>query len=102
MNRKVIRHIKSTVLYLLVNYPELRDSDNKLYLKVCEYINPEIETESFADVFNNYDDYGIPPFETVRRNRQKVQEEHPELQASDTVARFRAENEMIYREEFSK
>jgi hypothetical protein len=40
----------------------------------------------------------FPPFESVRRSRQKVQRQCPWLAASAGVEQFRAENEHEYRE----
>ena len=41
---------------------------------------------------------GIPPFESVRRTRQKIQAECPWLAACDTVKEYRAGKEADYRD----
>jgi hypothetical protein len=41
---------------------------------------------------------GFPPFETVRRSRQKLQRKFPELRANKEVAEQRADNETAYRQ----
>ena len=43
-------------------------------------------------------EYGLPGFETVRRSRQKVQADNPELAGSEAVRRKRAKKETVYRE----
>jgi hypothetical protein len=40
---------------------------------------------------------GFPPFESVRRNRQKLQAAHPELAACEAVESFREEKEKEFR-----
>ena len=38
-------------------------------------------------------DYGFPPFESVRRNRQLIQAAHPDLAAGDPIDAHRLVNE---------
>ena len=77
-----------------------RNSDSFLYLKVIEHI---------ADVkgYNLYGisvpvflvsmkEYGFPPFESVRRSRQKIQADFPELAACDKVLEMRMEQKAEY------
>lgn len=78
---KKISRIKPVVKRILTNYPETRDNDKLLILKVWAEQNPELRNPSyrflqFAGDFleNNY----IDP-ESIRRSRQKLQEESPEL-----------------------
>ena len=89
------------VKHLLVEFPELRNSDKMLIWKVwldggfVKYEN--ITLEAFMNA---------PSVETIRRTRQKVQEEYPELQASEGVRRFRktkqtTKSTFVYREEFT-
>lgn len=99
--RKEIIQTKKVVEYFLETDTKCRCNDNRLYYRVCAYINPDVRSESFANVFNNYNDYGIPSFETIRRSRQKLQEEHEEYRACEVIEEYRAENEEVFREEFS-
>lgn len=89
---------KALVKQILEADERARNSDNELYLQVCRVLNPLAFSVPFAEVISNLDRYGLPPFETVRRTRQKIQQEHPELRPCDEVALFRAENEEIYKE----
>lgn len=73
----------------MVKYPVTRDSDELLYLKVCEHYNPTVLNKSFKQVFVNRLFNGIPSFETVRRCRTKVQSEHEELHSTLEVKQKR-------------
>lgn len=72
---------------------QARDSDTHLYLKVCTHLNAVAIHMPFCDVVRNLKDLGLPSIETVTRLRRKVQSEHPELEASDKVAEWRADKE---------
>jgi hypothetical protein len=89
---------KALVKSILETIPETRSSDTLLYYEVCKVKNEYILDEPFGGVLRIFSKLGLPPFESVRRSRQKVQEEHPELAASAEVQVFRAENEEEYRE----
>lgn len=89
---------KALVKEVLEENEKARNSDNELYVEVCYRVNPYALTVPFAEVIGNLDKYGIPPFETVRRSRQLIQAERPDLRPNDEVALFRAENETAYKE----
>lgn len=89
---------KALVKQVLEENEKARNSDNELYVEVCYRVNPYALTVPFAEVIGNLDKYGLPPFESVRRSRQKLQEQCPDLRPCDDVALFRAENEMAYKE----
>ena len=67
-----------------------RDSDSYLYLEVCRQYNPIALNLSFDEVMRNLKTYGYPSIETVGRIRRKLQEEQPELRASQQVQDWRA------------
>ena len=79
-----------------------RNSDSFLYLKVLEVIGKkkgiDINTMSIPYFLINMSGTAFPPFESVRRARQKLQEHHPELAACEEVAEARAFNEVGYNE----
>lgn len=81
---------------------QARNSDSFLYLKVLERVAKEkginIWGMSVPVFLCNLKDYGLPPFESVRRTRQKVQQHHPELAACEKVEEMRMENEQIFRD----
>lgn len=81
---------------MLENHPFTRNSDSKLYVKVCEKIAPEAIGKPFWYVLGNLKEWNLPGFETVRRARQKLQVLHPELAACSDVESGR----MVREEEF--
>ena len=93
---------KALVLSILESNTQARNSDSYLYLKVIEHFDKEYNTDfcnmPVIDFLNGGCDIPVPPFESVRRSRQKVQAEFPHLSACDEVAFFRGENEELYRE----
>ena len=89
---------KELVKEVLEENERARNSDNELYIEVCYRINPSVLRIPFEDVIGCLADYNLPPFESVRRARQKLQAERPELRPCDEVAVFRAENETAYEE----
>jgi hypothetical protein len=89
---------KELVKQVLEENERARNSDNELYVEICYRVNPSVLRLPFADVVSDLADHNLPPFESVRRARQKLQAAHPELRPCDEVALFRAENEAAYEE----
>lgn len=83
---------------------QCRNSDYFLYLKVIARISEEnhffvpLQNMTVENFLRRLPELPVPGFETVRRTRQKVQEERPDLAACEAVAGFRAENEREFRE----
>jgi hypothetical protein len=73
-----IKSIKDTVLFMLERFPETRDNDRLLLIYIWCKQNPELKPEAFS--FRRFalsfinGDYADP--ESIRRSRQKIQEEH--------------------------
>lgn len=73
--------IEKVVLEILKANEEARNDDMKLYLLVCEAVNPyptcdrDIGSFSFSSVMNHYRELRLPHFESVRRSRAKIQAE---------------------------
>ena len=86
---------------ILREEPQTRNSDSLLYLKVLQYHanekNVDLQKIPVPLFLLHMDDFGFPPFESVRRTRQKTQAQFPELAANDRVSGFRAANEEVYR-----
>jgi hypothetical protein len=80
---------------------QCRNSDSFLYLKVlsvaAQQKGIDLEKMTVPYFLVNLHGAGLPPFESVRRARQKIQAAHPELAACEAVEGFRAENEAEYR-----
>mgnify|MGYP003299679445 CR=1 FL=1 len=81
---------------------QCRNSDSFLYFRVLEIIGKrkgiDINEMSIPYFLLNMSGKDFPPFESVRRARQKLQEHHPELAACEAVADARAMNEVGFRE----
>ena len=87
-----LRKIKKLVLAELKQNPVSRKSDQILFLEVCRRMG--------IDVYQSLDfliiTHQLPNPESVRRCRQKIQQQFPELRDEKTVER-RAELETEYR-----
>lgn len=89
---------KALVKRVLEENERTRNSDNDLYVEICCRVNPHAMQLPFGYVISNLTSFGLPPFESVRRSRQKLQADYPDLRANDEVELFRAENETAYKE----
>lgn len=86
------------VKFILERFPEARNSDDVLYLKVCERISSLCVNMPFKDVLTNRKTYNLPAFESVRRSRQKIQSLYPELSGNSNVEAQRILNEETFRD----
>jgi hypothetical protein len=83
---------------ILEHEPEARNSDDYLYLKVCQRINGICLNLPFHQIMLNRSKYGFPIYESVRRSRQKLQARFPELAGDADVEAQRELNEAVFRE----
>lgn len=87
---------------ILQRCPEARCSDNILYYYVCGIVGKEkginIEMMSMPTFLLNAKELGFPQFESVRRTRQKLQAEFPELAANASVEAGRMLNEEVFKD----
>lgn len=93
-----MKTLASVVKETLEEDPRTRNSDNFLYLKVLEAIakqrkSPSLSSMTVPFFLLHMKEYGFPPFESVRRNRQLIQAKHPDLAASDPIDAHRLVNE---------
>ena len=99
---KNIKCISNIVWEILLNSRDARNSDNVLYLLVCERKLKEkgltVDKISFKEGLLAHKEYNLPNFETVRRTRQKLQAQFPELTGSKNVTEARAKREKVFRE----
>lgn len=100
--KNVLYTTANLVKTILQEEPQTRSSDSLLYLKVIERIAEEkgvdLENISVPFFLKNMSCLYFPPFESVRRARQKIQAQHPELSANAKVQEQREINEVEYRE----
>ena len=92
-----IGQTSAIVKQVLEEVPATRNSDDLLYIKVCSRINPNALRSPFSEVLCKRKELNLPPFESVRRSRQKLQADFPELAAVDSVEYQRVVNESIVR-----
>ncbi len=96
-----LKNTTALVKSILEQDEQCRNSDSFLYLKVLSAVAKQkgIDLEKMTVPFflMNLHGAGLPPFESVRRSRQKLQQHHPELAANEVVKGFRAENEREFR-----
>ncbi len=89
-----LRETKKLVEQLLREVPALRADDDLLFLEVLKKfsphwnnsrINTNIENVSIGEFFAERKKRKLPSFESVRRSRAKIMEEHPELKPCEKV-----------------
>ena len=98
MTFKELKTVQKKVKHLLSLHPRARNSDTYL---IYVYILHEFEASSHSDfmlyeLFYKIQYYGIN-FESIRRCRQRLQSEFPELKATKKIQEFRANNQEHYR-----
>ena len=91
---KLIREmslVKDRVKALLVKHPHLRDDDNKLIATIWKFqlikMDLDPNTTPTYNFFSLYSQRKLINAETIRRVRQKIQEENPELKGTVNEAR---------------
>lgn len=89
---------KERTFRILKEHPEARNSDEVLISMVDTDINPTVAKMPYWVVMHNRAKYGLPTCESIRRCRQKLQSEHPELGSHEKIARVKREREKEYRE----
>ena len=95
---KNIKRTSDLVKAILKEEPKARDSFPYLYYMVCLSKNPRVLGMPFGQVIMNLNTLNLPPFESVRRSRQKLQRAYPELAGSDEVEAQKAVNEAIVKD----
>lgn len=100
---KDLKSTKALVQAILERDQRARNSDYYLYFVVIKTIAEKhkinLKEIPVTDFLLNMERSSVfPPFESVRRSRQKVQEKFPHLAASAKVEEYRAENEEAFRE----
>ena len=93
-----IDYVSKCVKRILEEDARARDDDTYLYLQVCKHFDAKALEEPFGQVLCALHRYNLPPFETVRRTRQKTQEKFPELAPSEDVKKARESKRKEYRD----
>ena len=94
---KDLKTTTALVQAILEEDERARNSDSYLYFKVINTIankrNIDISKMSVQQFLLNLGISPFPPFESVRRTRQKIQEKYPHLAPCKKVEELRAEKE---------
>lgn len=103
MNKKTeLITTKALVKAILEESIRARNSDSYLYMVVLNAVAADkkidLASVTVTQYLLNMSMWGFPSFETVRRTRQKLQHDFPELAACEEVQAGRAENEMTFTE----
>ena len=106
-----LKQLKGFGEYLLREYPALRENDDVLYLEVLRRVHPYwisgrittiIENMPIGEFFSERKNMKLPSFESVRRSRAKIMEEHPELKPCEQVQKGREIQREKYHDMYSK
>lgn len=99
---KDLNSTKELVAIILEQDQKARNSDSYLYFRVINVVadkyNIDLNNIPVVDFLLGLSKSPFPPFESVRRSRQKLQRAFPHLAACKEVEEIRAENEHEYRE----
>ena len=94
-----MKDLNEIVKRILEDYPEARDDDFKVIGYVVKEMSPDAMKLNFGQVLWNHNKLNLPSFETIRRTRQKLQHDIPELRGN--VYKERMEKQMEYIDKFS-
>ena len=90
-----MKDLTDIVKKILEEHKEARDDDFKVIGWVVKAMRPDAMGYSFGSVMWNHNSFGIPSFETIRRTRQKLQHDHPELRGDLYLKRMEKQAEYI-------
>ena len=95
-----LKAVSAMVKVILTENVQARNDDNVLYLKVLQIVSNrnsiDLQSMTVPVFLLKMKEYGLPGFETVRRSRQKVQADNPELEGTESTRRKRAKQEAVY------
>lgn len=105
MDKQIAGHrnyIQKSVQKFLELEPGLRDDDNRLLaniwhehiMKTMQYILSPEQLEGINELLQKLAQGDLPNWESVRRSRQKLQEENPELRGRLWERRHQAQNKV--------
>lgn len=86
-------NIRDKVAYLLETIPKTRENDNLL---IAYYLKDEYHLQNTFDIALQF---STNVYESIRRARQKIQENNPALRPSEQIYRARLDKESKIREE---
>lgn len=90
-----MKDLTATVEQVLRDHQDARDSDFRTIGWVIKMTRPELMTMTFSAVLWNHKELDLPSFETIRRTRQKLQHDKPELRGKVYEKRMAKQDEYI-------
>lgn len=91
-----LKTMQQRIEFCLETYPMCRDDDNILIGTVLSiFYNVDVKHITLKETLLRTD---LPSFETIRRCRQKAQEQRPELRGTRYTQKKRKDNEKRVRE----
>ncbi len=93
-----MKDLSELVKSILAEHKEARDDDFKVIGYVVKDLNPEAMHLTFGQTLWNHSKLNLPSFETIRRTRQKIQHDHPELRGE--LYQQRMEKQTEYANQF--
>ena len=92
-------NIEERVEFLLAEFPETRESDEILYMKLLERDGRyDFSNITVLKFFRDREKAKVPSFKSVERARRKIQSDRPELMGSKQIQAARRKMEKNYRE----
>lgn len=95
-----MKDLSKVVKKILQDHKDARDSDFRTIGWVYAVLKPEVMNLPFKEVLWRHNDFGLPSFETIRRTRQKLQHDNPDLRGAVYEKRMAKQAEYI--EKFSR
>lgn len=90
-----MKDLNELVKRILADHKEARDDDFKVIGYVIKALNPEAMQLTFGQALWNHSKLDLPSFESIRRTRQKIQHDHPELRGELYLKRMEKQTEFI-------
>ena len=87
--------LTETVRKVLTERKDARDDDFHLVGWVYKELNPRVLNMEFRSVMWSHAQLDLPSFETIRRTRQKLQHDFPELRGECYEKRINKQTEYI-------
>ena len=91
--------LSKIVKKVLQEHKDTRDSDFRMIGWVYATVRPGVMNLPFKEVLWKHKEFDLPSFETIRRTRQKVQHDTPDLRGELYLKRMEKQTEYI--EQFS-
>ena len=79
---------------IMAETPETRDNDGLLIAIFDTEINPAVQYLPYIQVMQSRPAFNLPSCESIRRARQKAQEQHPELASSKRTKEARLDKQI--------